>query len=93
VPQDNKEAIRWYRLAADQGSTMAQRSLGFMYTKGKGVPPDDVQAYAWYSLAAANGDNSATLHKDARAEKMTPEQITRAQELSTELHKKISEAK
>ena len=31
VPQDNGEAVRWYRLAADQGHARAQARLGFMY--------------------------------------------------------------
>ena len=28
VPQDDAEAVRWYRLAADQGLALAQFSLG-----------------------------------------------------------------
>ena len=30
VPQDDAEAVRWYRLAADQGLAGAQRNLGSM---------------------------------------------------------------
>ena len=30
VPQDYSQAVVWYRLAAEQGFTMAQRRLGEM---------------------------------------------------------------
>ena len=31
VPQDYKEAVKWYRLAAEQGVAAAQYNLGGMY--------------------------------------------------------------
>ena len=31
VPQDHKEAVKWYRLAAEQGDEFGQRQLGRMY--------------------------------------------------------------
>ncbi len=91
APQDAKEAFKWYRLAADQGLADAQCALGEMYEKGKGVPQDYVQAYAWYSLAVRG--NYPEMIMDHLPEEMTPEQIARAQELSTELDKKIYGAK
>jgi TPR repeat protein len=88
VPEDDQEAVKWYRKAADQGFALAQWQLGLMYYKGDGVPQDYVQSYAWFNLAVANGIADAKQAKDGVAELMTPEQIARAQELSTELHKK-----
>ena len=38
VPEDDAEAARWYRLAADQGHAIAQHILGIMYAHGEGVP-------------------------------------------------------
>ena len=35
VPQDYAEAVKWYRLAADQGDAAAQNNLGFMYETAK----------------------------------------------------------
>jgi TPR repeat protein len=93
VPQDYKEAVKWFRLAAEQGYGPAQGKLGIMYDNGMGVPQDYVQAYAWYNLAIANGEARGKQFKDALAKKMTPEQIARGQELSTELHKKINASK
>jgi TPR repeat protein len=49
------EAVRWYRLAADQGEAWAQYSLGRMYEDGRGVRRDRVEAVRWYRLAAAQG--------------------------------------
>ena len=38
VPQDYKDAVKWYRKAAEQGHATAQLSLGLMYHYGQGVP-------------------------------------------------------
>ncbi len=55
VSQDNKEAIKWYRLAADQGYAPAQSDLGVAYAQGHGVPKNDVEAVNWYRKAADHG--------------------------------------
>ena len=44
VLQNHKEAVKWYRKAADQGIANAQSNLGLMYDKGKGVPQDYAEA-------------------------------------------------
>jgi TPR repeat protein len=48
VPQDYAEAMKWYRLAAEQGVAKAQNNLGYMYDKGRGVSQDYVEAVKWY---------------------------------------------
>ena len=55
VPQDDKEAVYWYRLAVEQGYATAQYNLGLLYEKGKGVPQDDKEAVRLYRLAAEQG--------------------------------------
>lgn len=55
VPQDYVEAVRWFRLAADQGLAAAQLDLGVMYDRGRGVPQDYVEAVRWYRLAVDQG--------------------------------------
>ena len=55
VPQDDAEAVKWYRLAAEQGYAEAQSNLGVMYNNGRGVPQDDAEAVKWYRLAAEQG--------------------------------------
>ena len=59
MPEDDAEAGRWYRLAAEQGDAAAQRNLGLMYANGRGVPEDDAEAVRWYRLAAEQGLASA----------------------------------
>ena len=34
VSQDDVEALKWYRLAADQGNAKAQYNLGIMHRNG-----------------------------------------------------------
>ena len=55
VPQDQTEAVKWFRLAADQGHVSAQFNLGVSYADGLGVPQDDVEAVKWFRLAADQG--------------------------------------
>ena len=82
----------WYRKAADQGDTVAQSNLAFMYVKGEGVPKDAAEAYAWYNLASIS-DDAARNRRDELENILTPEQKVRAQQRSTELHKEIEARK
>ena len=88
VPEDHKEAAKLYRKAAEQGHAGAQLNLGVMYDNGRGVPEDSVTAYAWWNIAAANGSELAKSNKPKLAKAMTPEQIAKAQELSSDMVKK-----
>ena len=56
VPENDAEAVKWYRKAADQGHANAQSNLGFMYEKGMGVPENYAEAVKWYRKAADQGD-------------------------------------
>ncbi|MGE4367555.1 tetratricopeptide repeat protein, partial [Thermomonas sp.] len=55
VPQDETEAVQWYRKAAEQGEAAAQNNLGWMYANGRGVSRDDAEAAKWYRKAAEQG--------------------------------------
>ena len=59
MPQDYSEAVRWYRLAAEQGIASAQHNLGVAYDAGEGVPQDHSEAVRWYRLAAEQGSARA----------------------------------
>lgn len=51
-PRDYPEAIRWYRLASDQGSAVARISMYDIYMEGRrGVPRDLVKALAYLDYA------------------------------------------
>jgi uncharacterized protein len=55
VPENDAEAVKWYRKAADQGLVEAQFNLGNMYESGEGVPENDAEAVKWYRKAADQG--------------------------------------
>jgi TPR repeat protein len=54
--KDYGEAIRLYRLAADQGDVPAEVQLGYYYHHGIGVNVDYAEAMHWYRQAADQGD-------------------------------------
>ena len=56
VAQDYKEAIKWYRKAADQEDSDAESKLGWMYFSGEGVAQDYKEAIKWFHKAADQGD-------------------------------------
>ena len=89
VPQDDAEAVKWYRKATEQGYAKAQNNLGLMYYNGEGVSQDYVQAHMWYNLAASRPAPGVDLdqsvkHRDIVAKRMTPAQISEAQKLARE---------
>jgi uncharacterized protein len=66
VPQDYKEAGKWYRLFTEQGGVTkgfgakdAHNKLGLMSLKGQGVPQDYKEAGKWFRLAADEGHSYA----------------------------------
>ncbi len=59
VPQDDLEAVRWYRRAAERNSVLAQNNLGWMYERGRGLERDYAGALFWYKLAAQAGNVAA----------------------------------
>ena len=82
VPQDYKEAVRWYRLSAEQGNADAQYNLAKMYYQGLGVPKDYVSAHMWINLAASNGEEGAIEKRNMVEKEMTPQQIEKAKEMA-----------
>ncbi len=55
MEQDYTEAVKWYKLAAEQGDKFAQENLGWFYEYGRGVEQDKSEAVKWYRLAAEQG--------------------------------------
>jgi TPR repeat protein len=84
VPRNYAEALKWYRLAADQNFAEAQFNLGLMYAQGGVVPPDNVLAHMWLNLSAAQGLKQAETSRDRVQRLMTPAQIAEAQKLARE---------
>ncbi|MGD0024393.1 MAG: tetratricopeptide repeat protein [Xanthobacteraceae bacterium] len=56
---DYATALRLWHPLADQGDSLSQAMLGFMYYKGEGVPKDSVEAAKWLRKSADKGDVDA----------------------------------
>lgn len=55
VKKDNAEAVKWYRLAAENGDAEAQFALGICLRAGEGVKKDNAEADKWLRKAANQG--------------------------------------
>lgn len=66
VPEDEKQAIHWWKQAAAQGSAEAMYQLGSAYLYGSQasgfVPDPDREAAIWYFQAASKGHAEAQYH-------------------------------
>lgn len=62
VGQDDAEAVKWFRKAADKGLADAQVILGQYYFNGYGVPQDNTQAVKWHRKAAEQGNKDALFY-------------------------------
>ena len=59
-----REAIKWYKIAADSGDHHAMIKLGLFYETGFGIEQDLTEAFNWYQQAA---DHSAWYLADCYA--------------------------
>jgi TPR repeat protein len=59
IEKDPVEAVKWYRMAAEQGNVDAQYDLGVCSQNGNGVAQDLDEAVKWYRMAAEHGDVEA----------------------------------
>ena len=50
---DEAAALKWFRLAAEQGFVAAQYNLAACYAEGRGVAKNDAEAATWFQRAAA----------------------------------------
>jgi TPR repeat protein len=55
------EAVRLYRIAAENGNAMAQSNLGVCYYLGKGAAKIYTEAVRWWRMAAEQGNADAQL--------------------------------
>ena len=57
--KDSREAVPWFRRAAEQGDAAAQYRLADCYCRGEGVERDDQEAAKWCKQAAEKGERQA----------------------------------
>ena len=53
--ENHQEALKWYRLAAEQDNPLAQFQLALIITEARGVRRDYGEAAKWYRQAAGHG--------------------------------------
>ncbi len=71
-----------FEIDARGGNPEAQYMLGQMHAGGRGTLQNFVEAHKWYNLSAAGGYREAVNARDALERKMTPGQISEAQQLA-----------
>ena len=60
LAKNDREAVRLYKLAADQGNAGGQTGLGFFYETGRGgLAKDDREATRLFKLSADQGNEYA----------------------------------
>ncbi len=75
VPENDKTAVKRYRLAAVQKDACAQINLGVMYRLGKSVTQNYVYDHIWWRLAVDNGDKHERKVQSFFAKHTTPSQL------------------
>jgi len=50
--QQDEDAVKWFRKAADQGEAAGEYGLGLMYAKGEGIKQDYAKALEYVTRAA-----------------------------------------
>ena len=80
--KDYKTAYKLWLPLAEQGDADAQYNLGNMYRKGQGVPQDYVLAHMWWNICGSSGDKDCVKNRDIIENKMSKQQIEKAQELA-----------
>ena len=56
IKTDNKQAFKYYKLAAEAGHEDAQRRLAEMYEQGIGTKKDIRQAKYWLDLSTGDAE-------------------------------------
>lgn len=77
---DHVTARAQFEAGARAGDPEAQYMLGQMHAQGRGTLQNFVEAHKWYNLSAAGGYGEAARARDALERKMTPGQISEAQQ-------------
>ena len=83
-----KEALKYFRMAAQAGNGRAQFNLATLYTNGDdGIPQDLPRALIWFTAAASNltGNDAKIADENSKAvaAKMTRDQLLSAKEIGS----------
>jgi peptidoglycan hydrolase-like protein with peptidoglycan-binding domain len=80
--KDYKAAFGEFKPAAESGDPDAQFMLGKLHVEGLGVLQDYVTAHKWLNLSGSQGNRDAMELRDRISERMTANQLAKAQGLA-----------
>ena len=89
VPENDAEAVKWWRKAAMQDVPAHKLHSVCHIWKAVVCQENDVMGYAWIIAAAAKGDKNAQKIKSLIRNKMTPSQIEKAQAIALRFFNRI----
>lgn len=72
--------MKWFTRAAEQRLAEAQLNLGVVFGNGMGMLQDNIYAHMWFNISASLGDEDASKNREIIAERMTPADISKAQQ-------------
>lgn len=84
VPQDNSQALKWYKRSAELFHKDAQNNLGALYSKGEGTEQSFVEALKWFLISAENGSEGGQKNIRILEKRMNYEKISQAQKLAND---------
>ena len=84
VPQDNSQALRWYKRSAERFHKDAQNNLGALYSKGEGTEQNFIEALKWFIISAENGSEGGQKNIRILEKRMSYEKISQAKKLAND---------
>jgi hypothetical protein len=87
--QNYRTALEHFTRAAEKNHMESEFQLGIFYRDGLATPRNRETAYLWLNIAAAHGHTEALALRERLTMVMSSEEISRAQEASTEAMKKL----
>ena len=88
-PQYYPEAVRWFKLSAEQGHPKGMFKLGLMYSLGLGHKENKPLGFAWMLLCLPTEDETFRKAIEAFRAKLSPEELKHATDLSVEIKKTL----
>jgi hypothetical protein len=95
VRRDRAKAVKWYKMAADQGVALAQKNLANLLADKNFAGRDYIQAYKWYEIAIPNlpdtlGRELLRVARNNVAKRISPDQRANARNLAVTWIKEFS---
>lgn len=83
IGRDERAAARGFARAASRGNAIAQNRLARILSQGRWLPADRVRSAGWHLVARAQGLADPEL--DAELERLTPDELQRAQAFAEDM--------